>query len=217
MKKKLFIIGSGDHAKIIYEEAKNQKQYKLLGFLENNINKINKKISINNFELINKIKLNKNIFFILGIGNNFKREKIIKKISKLKNINWATIISKKANLSKNTFVGEGTFIGQGVEICNNVTIGRHCIINTSTSIDHDNKFEDFSSTGPGVVTGGNVNVGKNSHIGIGAVVKNNIKINKNIIIGGNSFVSRSCIKQGTYFGSPAKFFKYITKDFNYLK
>jgi acetyltransferase EpsM len=217
MKKKLFIIGSGDHAKIIYEEAKNQKQYKLLGFLEENTNKINKKNLINDFKLISKLKLNKNIFFILGIGNNFKREKIIEKVSKLKNINWATIISKKANLSKNTFVGEGTFIGQGVEICNNVTIGRHCIINTSTSIDHDNKFEDFSSTGPGVVTGGNVNVGKNSHIGIGAVVKNNIKINKNIIIGGNSFVNRSCIKQGTYLGSPVKFFKYITKNFNYLK
>jgi acetyltransferase EpsM len=217
MKKKLFIIGSGDHAKIIYEEAKNQKQYKLLGFLEENTNKINKKNLINDFKLISKLKLNKNIFFILGIGNNFKREKIIEKVSKLKKINWATIISKKANLSKNTFVGEGTFIGQGVEICNNVTIGRHCIINTSTSIDHDNKFEDFSSTGPGVVTGGNVNVGKNSHIGIGAVVKNNIKINKNIIIGGNSFVNSSCIKQGAYFGSPVKFFKHISKDFNYLK
>ena len=37
---------------------------------------------------------------------------------------------------------------------NNVTIGSHVIINTGSIIEHDNVFGKFSSTGPGVTTGG---------------------------------------------------------------
>ena len=55
----------------------------------------------------------------------------------------------------NSFVGYGSKIGE------------HCIINSSTSIDHDNFFGDFCSTGPGVITGGNVKLRELSHLGIG--------------------------------------------------
>ena len=85
----------------------------------------------------------------------------------------------------------------GVTINTQTKIGKHCIINTSSSIDHNNNFKNFSSCGPGVITGGNVNVGENSYIGIGATIKNGIKIGKNTIIGGNSYVNKKA-KNDTY-------------------
>ena len=60
---------------------------------------------------------------------------------------------------------------------NNTVIGQHCIINSGSIIEHDNIFGDFSSTGPGVTTGGNVEVENLSHIGIGATVVNDVKMN----------------------------------------
>ena len=66
----------------------------------------------------------------------------------------------------------------GCVINNGVLIGDHCIINTSSSIDHDNIFCDFSSCGPGIISGGNVVIKERSHVGIGTVIKNNITIKK---------------------------------------
>ena len=218
MKNSLLIIGSGDHAHVIYNEAKSQKKFKLLGFIDKNqtITKTKSKIKI--YKSITEIKNKKNLFFIIGVGNNKKRKQIYNSLKNKKYINWATIVSKNANLSKNINIGIGAFIAKGVQLCNNVEIGMHCIINTSSSIDHDNKFNDFSSTGPGVITGGNVTVGSGSHIGIGTIVKNNIHISNEICIGGNSYVNKNCIKsQSLYFGTPIKFIKKITKNFNFLK
>ena len=105
----------------------------------------------------------------------------------------------------------------GVVVNPGTIIGKHCIVNTSSSIDHDNRFKDFSSCGPGVITGGNVNLGELSHIGIGSVVKNNIKIGYNSVIGGNSFVNKNCGNDHFFYGTPIKKLKKkLIKD-NYLK
>ena len=38
----------------------------------------------------------------------------------------------------------------------NTFIGKHVLINSGSIIEHDNKFDNYSSCGPGVVTGGEV-------------------------------------------------------------
>ena len=84
--------------------------------------------------------------------------------------------------------------------------GKHCIINVIFN-DHHNYFKDYSSCGPGVITGGKVTIGENSHLGIGAVVKNGIMIENNTIIGGNSYVNKNCNNSSIYFGNPLKLVK----------
>jgi len=207
--KEIVIFGSGDHAKLIYYEILALKGYKFLGFID----PLKKEINLNG----KKIK-KKKIYSIIGIGNNFIRKKIFSDITKLNlNIIWEKIISKKTYINKNAIIGEGTFICQGANICGNSLIGKHCIINSASSIDHDNIFNDFSSTGPGVITGGNVKIGSVCHLGTGSTIKNNVIINKNIIIGAHSYVNKTCKKSGIYFGSPCKFKKNLNKNFNYLK
>ena len=67
-----------------------------------------------------------------------------------------------------------------------------------------NNFKDYSSTGPGVTTGGNVELGKCSHLGIGSTVKHQILIGDNTIIGSQSMVLKNCNKDSIYYGIPAK-------------
>jgi acetyltransferase EpsM len=89
-------------------------------------------------------------------------------------------------------------------------------LNTSCSIDHDNYLKNFSSAGPGAVTGGNVVVGEQSHLGLGCVVKDQINISKNTIIGSASLVNKNCEKNSIYFGTPAKKIRLRLSNENYL-
>ena len=98
----------------------------------------------------------------------------------------------------------------------NTLIKRHVCINTGASIDHDNFFGDYSSAGPGTVTGGNVRVNKLSYLAINSTVKHNILIGSNVVIGASSYVNRDCISNRVYYGIPAKEIRKRTIGENYL-
>ena len=217
--KRLILIGSGFHSKIVYDEILRKKKYKVLGYLSND-NKKNHKIKkikyLGKLDNLKKLKL-KNFFCIIAIGQGDIREKVLREINKLGiKIKWGKIISNDAIISPNTKIGEGSVIISGSIINVGTKIGIHCLINTGSSIDHDNHFKDFSGCGPRTITGGNVNIGKGSYIGLGSVVKNNIKILDNTIIGASSLVLKNCKKNSIYFGSPAKRIRAKKKNENYL-
>ena len=218
MKKKIVIFGSGGHSKVVFSEIIKLKKYIILGFIDDLQHKRKKIITFRNKTYYNLgkiedlIKSNKdkkksknNFYGIIGIGSNNIRNKIVNKVSKIdKLFKWESIISKDCILNGDVKIDEGSLVLSGVIINTQSKIGKHCIINTSSSIDHDNHFKNFSSCGPGVITGGNISIGEKSHLGIGSVVKNGIKIGKNTIIGGNSFVNKGCPDNSLYYGVPIK-------------
>lgn len=58
----------------------------------------------------------------------------------------------------------------GVTINSEVQIGKHCIINTNASIDHECFIADYVHISPNAALAGNVEVGEGTHIGIGACI-----------------------------------------------
>ena len=227
MRKNIVIFGSGAHAKVVFSEIIKIKKYNFLGFVDDFSQKgkkiiTHKKKSFSNLGKIKDvIKSNKNsgkLCGIVGEGFNYVRKKIVNEVFKLdKTFKWESIISKDCILNGNINIGEGSLIMSGVVINAQTTIGNHCIINTSSSIGYENYFMDFSSCGPGVVTGGNVTLGENSFLGIGSIVKHGIKIGKNTVIGGNSFVNKNCLDNFLYFGVPINKIRKRKTDEIYLK
>ena len=210
--KNVIIFGSGLHSKVILSEITQIKGFSVLGFVDEHINKgtiietyKNKKYKVlSNIKGVQKL-LNKNTYGIIGIGSNFIRKKVANKINKIyKNFKWITIISKNSTINGKVKIGKGSLIVSGSVINTGTNIGEHCLINTSSSIDHDNIFKNYSSTGPGVITGGNVKLGECSHLGLGSAVKHRISIGDNTIIGAKSLVLKKCNKNSIYFGIPAK-------------
>ena len=208
--KKIVIFGSGDYAKVLFSEINNQKEYKFIGFVNEKeedkkiitVFKKKKHKNIGSIKDCNKIQ---NLYGIIGVADNYTRKKIYKKISLLDiNIKWESIISKKSIIQSNVIIGSGSAILSNVNINTGTKIGNHCIINSSTTIEHDNNIANFVSTGPGVITGGNVKIKDNSFVGIGSVISHNIIINKNTIIGASSFVNKDCLSNSVYFGIPVK-------------
>ena len=214
MNNKIIIFGSSYQANVVYNELSWLKK-SVIGFCDDankgkNILHKNRKLkNLGKFEEI-PTKILKNSVGVIGIGENKIRKQIVYKVKRVKNdFKWIKLVSRFAKVSPNTVIGEGTVILSGSVIRNNVKIGDHCLINSSCSIDHDNQIDDFASCGPGVITGGNVKVGKMSFIGIGSTIKHSIKIERNVIIGGHSFVNKNCRKEFLYFGVPAKKIKSV--------
>ena len=215
--KKIVIFGSGCHAKVVFSELAKLKKYEVLGFVDNFLPK-NKKIirHRNKYILtignIKNLKKYKNVCGVIGVGSSSLRKKIYLEIkSEIKNFKFEKIVSKSSIVDSNVIIGEGTVVISNSIINTGTIIGKHCLINTSCSIDHDNFFNDFSGTGPGVITGGKVTIGNESYIGIGSTIKDHIKIGKNTFIGGSSYVNKNCENNTLYYGVPCKKIKVLKK------
>lgn len=202
MSKDVIIIGAGGHAKviadIIYKSGDN-----LIGFLDDNLANKGKEIYLGK-KVLGTTKdienYNKN-YFIIGIGNNSIR----KKINNENNLKLYTAIHPSAIIAQDVKIGIGSVIMAGVVINPGTVIGKNCIINTCSSLDHDNLLEDYVHISPGAHLAGTVSVKEGTWICTGAIIKNNITIGKNNIIGAGSVVIKDIIDENTtYIGVPAR-------------
>jgi acetyltransferase-like isoleucine patch superfamily enzyme len=96
-----------------------------------------------------------------------------------------------------TMIGRGTFIDTKVHISHNVRVGRNCAI------------------AAGAVIAGSAVIGNNCKIGIGALVRNHVSICGDTVIGQGANVVSDITEPGIYVGSPAKFLKPCSKDWNF--
>ena len=202
MSKDVIIIGAGGHAKviadIIYKSGDN-----LIGFLDDNLANKGKEIYLGK-KVLGTTKdienYNKN-YFIIGIGNNSIR----KKINNENNLKLYTAIHPSAIIAEDVKIGTGSVIMAGVVINPGTVIGKNCIINTCSSLDHDNLLEDYVHISPGAHLAGTVSVKEGTWICTGATIINNITIAQNNIIGAGSVVIKDINEEnGTYVGVPVK-------------
>ena len=198
--KRLLIVGCGGHAKVVTDIAYD------LGF---------KKIIYQDVDLKKKQFMGKNVFhedfsdfddyFFVALGDNFLREKVTNKFQQSNpHAVAATLIHPSSYISENCNVGKGSVIMPLCVINSSSQIGKGVIINTRSSIDHDNNLQDFSSIAPGVTTGGMVRIGNRSAISIGAVIKHGIIVGSDSIVGASSYVNKNFSSKKIIYGSPAK-------------
>ncbi|MEG0873100.1 MAG: acetyltransferase [Clostridia bacterium] len=203
MYKNVVIIGGGGHAKVIADIVIKSGD-ELLGFLDDNIQKNSNILGYPVLGKINYIeslvRQKNNLFFIIGIGNNYTREQISKKYV----VNYYTAIHKTSVISTDVDIGEGTVIMPGAIINVSTKIGRHVIVNTGSIIEHDNILDDYVHISPNAALSGNVKIGKLTSIGTGSCVKNNINICGNCTVGVGSVIIKDIENAGVYAGVPVR-------------
>lgn len=200
--KDVIIIGAGGHAKVIAEIVLKSGD-NVVGFLDDNNDLQNKAIYLNKKVIGTTKDINKynDYYFVIGIGNNTIR----KKINENNNLKLYTAIHPSAIIAQDVEIGEGTVIMPGVVINPGTKIGKNCIINTSSSLDHDNLIEDYVHISPGAHLAGTVKVGESSWICTGVTIINNITIGENNIIGAGATVIEDIAENNhTYVGVPVR-------------
>ncbi|GEM02113.1 sugar O-acyltransferase, sialic acid O-acetyltransferase NeuD family [Halolactibacillus halophilus] len=203
MKDKLIIIGASGHGKVVADIAIKMNKWQSIAFLDDD-ESIKASMGL---EVIGKTT---DVFtykyeadFFVAIGNNATREKIQEKLID-EGLRVVSLIHPSAVIGTDVEIGIGTAMMAGVVINSSSRIGNGCIINTSSSLDHDNVIEDYVHISPGVRVAGSVRVGKGSWLGIGSVVSNNVSICSGCKVGAGAVVVKDITEPGTYVGVPVK-------------
>jgi len=204
MTKKIIILGTCGHAKVVKELAESCG-YEVIGFAGTNkpvgTRILDKKVLCST-EDIESIKSQTNIVAV-AVNANTVREK---RADFVKSLGFETpsLIHPSCVFSESADVGEGTVIMAGTVVNAEAYIGDFSIINTGATVDHECRIGDYCHISPGANLGGEVAIRDYTWIGVGAAVRECIKIGKNVMIGGSAFVACDIEDNVTAIGVPAK-------------
>lgn len=194
----MYLYGASGHAKVIIDILK-ANEVDVDGLIDDNP-EINDLLGYPVFHGI------ENLFpLIISIGNNNIRRKIAEKLRG----EFGIAIHPSALLSPYASVGEGSVIMQGTILQSCVQVGRHCIINTGTSIDHECIIEDYVHVSPHSTLCGNVSVGEGTWVGAGTTIIPGVKIGRWSIIGAGSVVTKDIPDRVLAVGNRCKVLKNI--------
>ncbi len=207
---KILVIGASGHAGVVIDILERGGKYIISEILDD---KFEGPITLfQGYELTGKIShlpniLEKNNIFrgILAIGDNWIRHKIACKIKEIApSFSFINAVHPSAEIGRNVILGSGNVIMAGAVINSGSQIGNFCIINTKSSLDHDNFIEDFVSIAPGVTTGGNVRIANYSAICLGANIIHGLNIGEHTVVGAGSTVLQNLPSYSVAYGTPAK-------------
>ncbi|MDR6157738.1 MULTISPECIES: acetyltransferase [Chryseobacterium] len=194
----MYLYGASGHGKVVAEVAE-ENGYHIEAYIDENISK--KKML--DYSVLHEPP-HKNIDIVISIGNNRIRKNIVDQNTLF---NYVTLLHPRSSVSKRIHIEEGTVVMSGVTINAAVTVGKHCIINTNSSIDHDCVLEDFVHISPNAALGGSVYIGEGTHVGIGANIIQGIKIGKWCTIGAGAVIISDVPDGSTVVGNPGKIIK----------
>jgi sugar O-acyltransferase (sialic acid O-acetyltransferase NeuD family) len=197
MSKNFTIVGAGGHAKVIIEIIEES------GYVVNAVVDDNPKIkTLVGYQVTDQKVFNSPV--IVAIGDNKVRKKFVQTI----NYEFGKAIHPRANISARCKIAEGTVVMAGTTINSEAVIGKHCIINTNASVDHDCKIGDFVHISPKVTLAGNVTVDEGSHIGIGSTVIQGTHIGKWVTIGAGAVIIEDVPDYAVVVGVPGNIIRY---------
>lgn len=186
----LLVVGSGGHAKVVIDAAQASGRYDVVGVLAEQPEALGGDVLgvpvVRGSEALDRPEY-RTCAVVVAIGDNEARERVAKQLEEAGRV-FATIIHPSAQLAADVVFGEGTVIFAGAVANPGTRIGRHVIVNTCASVDHDGRIEDFAHISPGAALAGGVRIGPGAHVGIGASVIQNVTIGAWSIVGAGAAV-----------------------------
>lgn len=205
MKRKVIVLGGGDHAKVVINLLSKLNNTHIIGYTDFKETDIKIIPWIGRDEEITKYD-QKTVLLVLGLGKidtNDKRYEIFIKFREM-GYKFMTVISPRATVNSNVHIKEGTVIMDGTVINVGTNIGYASIINTGAIVEHDCKLGDNVHIAPGAVVCGNVEIGSNTMVGANATIIQGVRIYRDVLIGAGSVVTKSILFPGVYKGIPAE-------------
>ena len=147
MNKELLIIGASGHGRVCADIAK-LNGYESIRFLDDD-----KSIrECAGYEVIGSTEdLEKYVSlssFFVAIGNSGIRSRITDQIN-AQGGSIVTLLHPDAVIAEDVLIREGSVVMAGTVINSGTVIGKGCIINTSSSVDHDCRIEEFGHVAVG--------------------------------------------------------------------
>jgi sugar O-acyltransferase (sialic acid O-acetyltransferase NeuD family) len=203
--RKLLIVGSGGHGKVVADAAVEMGSWGKISFLDDKFPDLQLVAGLSVIGTIDSAAsfLDQYSDLVIGLGNNELRLELIKRCS-LIGFNIVNVIHPRSFVSKISQIGQGTVVFAQAVVNPGVKIGTGCIINTSATVDHDCHLADGVHISPGVNLAGEINIGRCSCVGIGSCAKQQISIGNNVIVGAGTVIIKDIPDNVTVVGVPGR-------------
>lgn len=191
--KQIYIYGASGHGLVVADIAR-ACGYQTIVFVDDGVNHC---LSFEEIQSLNTFPI------ALGVGDNVTRQILCEKACS-HGFSVATLIHPSSTVSSSATLAVGTVVMPHVVVNAGATVGKGVILNTGCIVEHECVVEDFAHISPQVALGGNVTVGRLTHIGIGTSVIQGIRIGANTIIGAGSVAVKDLPDDKVCYGNPCK-------------
>lgn len=218
---KIAIVGASGHGGVVADILRDQDGAELVGFIDDGRSKGHDVMGFpvigGTIDIPTLVESGVLEALIVAIGDNAVRETVTSAIEE----SWpdavfATAIHASAHVASNAEIGAGSVIAACANVGPQTRVGKHCIVSTGASVDHDSSLDDFASLAPGAITGGGCHIGVRSAICIGATLIHGLRVHNDAVIGAGSLVLNDIPPLSLAYGSPAKVARSRTKGERYL-
>lgn len=200
-KENVFLIGAGDHAKVVLSTL-DACGIGCAGIFDDNPKLWGKSLwCIPILGPVSDMPDTPETMAVIAIGSNEVRRRMA---ARFKNVCWPALVHPLGIVNSSVRLGEGTIIFAGCIVESDAVLGKHTIVNSACFIGHDTTIGSFCHMGARSALGNNVSVGDDVFIGMGAMVKPYVKIGCDVLVGMGSSVLRDLPVGGTYVGTPAR-------------
>jgi len=203
------IVGSGAHARVVYDILRAAgEEESVTAFVDvegkglSGGSVAGKPVLPGLAELEDYMK-NRDVAALLGHGNNSRRKALMAWLDD-KGAKTRIAVHPRAIISGDVEIGACTTISAGAIILTGSKIGRGVIVNTAATVDHDCVVGDFVQLAPGSHLAGRVRVHDEAFVGIGAVVIQNLTVGRGSVIGAGAAVVREAPAETLVIGVPAR-------------
>lgn len=206
--KKVIVIGSGGHAKVVIDILHEMKEFDIIGITSNSYpnQSVFFGLPIIGDDTIFGKEEYRDCLVAMGLGgfkDNLLREEVYNNV-KSKGFTFVNAIHPSAIISKTVKFEEGVVVFPGVVLNTDVKIGSNSIIATGSTIDHETIIGNHVLISAGVTVGAYSVIKDRALLALGSKVVSGITIGQNSLIAAGAVVVYNVEDNQSVFGIPAK-------------
>ncbi len=149
-----------------------------------------------------ELSLEKNYCFVIGIGDERRKQAVEQVMAIAPNSMWGTVIASGAVVYGK--VAAGCVVAPNVVVQPHCYVAEYCLINCGSSVGHNSMVDRFVTISPNATIGGWCKLEEGCHIGSGANILSGVKIGAWSKIGAGAVVTKDVPSGVVAKGVPAR-------------